>query len=258
MAGQITLMGGSPVVDLGVTNWTALLSRPELVAWSTPDSASLTLSGGQISAIRARSGAGLIRSADSAGPQPVTRAGLTVGKYNNGALHYLHSPARVDGAAFSMGAVVYVDVYTSSARDVMGAFESANGLRLWCANGRWEMRHGGATVAQASGSFSTTGWHLLLWSQMGGEAAIYIRRADGLTGAARAANSQIAGGRCTPVFGADEVANGQIGATPSALRAWDGCIADTWAWDGADVLADPAYLALIERYFSQVYAEARA
>lgn len=258
MADQITILGGAPTVALPGTNWTQALKRPQLVSWTTADDPALTLVAGRITAMAPRTGAGLVKSADSAGPVRELRDGMAVGKYATGVLNYLHAPITVDSASFSMAAVVYIDAYTVQGRDLMAVFKTSNSMRVTRNNGKYGVRVGISEYLVTAAEYSQTGWHLIVWSQNGGSAALRVQRIGGTPELVRAANAITVGSVCTPIFGADEIANGEVGAAPNAGRAWSDCICEQMVWSGVDMLAsgESEYLATLTGYFDAVYGAA--
>lgn len=258
MADKIKISGGAPMVDLGVRSWTSALSIPQLASWATFDDPAMSIVQNRITAVSSRRGGNLIKMPDSSGPAREVRNGLSVGKFTNGQLNYLYSTTVYNSASFTMAAIVHIDAYTSSTRDLMGAFESGNSLRVWRSAGRYEVRFGGTSILSQKQVFNQSGWHLIIWSQHAGQSALSVQRVGGDPHVVRAANTQTVGAACQAVFGADEIANGTVGATPSASRSWQDCIADTFLWVGLDLLSADHLekrLALID-YFNQIYGAA--
>lgn len=258
MADKITILGSVPSVNLGVKSWSSDVGINELESWATFDDPAFTVQAGRIIAVAPRRGAGLLKSADSTGPVREVRGGLPVAKFASGVLNYLHVPLLINGNSFSMAAIVHIDSYTASTRDLMALFETGNSVRVWRSAGRYDVRFGSTVLLAGEQVFNQTGWHLIIWSQHNGEVALRVQRLGGTASTLRAANTVSAGAACTPIIGADEIANGQIGATPSAGRAWQDCVAEYLVWRGTDILsADRATeRAALVAYFNEVYGAA--
>lgn len=258
MADKITIVGGAPSVSLGVRSWTTEIGIPEMASWTTFDDGSFATASGRIIGVAPRAGAGLHKSAESTGPVREVRGGLPVGKFTNNQLNYLHSPILLNGNSFSMAAIVYVDAYTASTRDLMALFESGNSVRVWRSAGRYDLRFGSTAILAGSHVFNQGGWHLIIWSQHNGEAALRIQRLGSEPVTQRVANTILAGAACTPIIGADEIANGTVGATPSESRAWQDCVADYMVWRGVDILSPERAneRAALVAYFAKVYGAA--
>lgn len=258
MADKIKIQGGAPTVNLGVRSWTSELGIPSLAAWATFDDSAFTIATGRITAVRPRVGAGLQKSADSTGPLRELRSGLSVGKFTNNELNYLNAPVLINGNSFSMAAIVHIDAYTSATRDLMALFETGNSVRVWRSAGRYDIRFGSTVILAGTQVFNQSGWHMIVWSQHNGETALRVQRIGSEPVNQRVANTVLAGTSCTPVIGADEIANGTVGATPSASRSWQDCVADFLVWRGVDILGSDRATerASLVAYFNTVYGAA--
>lgn len=259
MADKIRIIGGNPSVDLELAGFDGRLVRPSMAHWSSFETGDFTFSGSRIIAVAPRAGeGGLIKSADSIGPIPASRGGLPVAKHANAVLDYLYAAPTVDGSSVTVGAIVYLDNSPAAGgNDLIGMFQTGNGKKLWIWNGRWQVRDG-ATTLVSSAVYPHTGWYMVLWSQFGGSCAMSIERIGQAPQTFRAASLTNTGAASNIVFGADEVANGNPGATPIASRAWGDCIADTFIWRGVDILSESEleYRAILSDYFNTVYGDA--
>ena len=258
MADKIRIVGGSPTVNLGLDGFDARLARAELAHWSSFETGDLSVVNERIVGVAPRIGVGIGKMADSIGPVPATRSGLPVAKYSNGILNHLYPLLTADGSAVSVAAIVHLDnAPASGGNDLIGMFRTGNGKKMWLWNGRWQVRDG-ATTLVSSAVYPHVGWYMAIWSQFGGECAMSIEPLGQAAANFRAPSLTNTGTTSNIVLGADEIQNGNPGATPIAARAWGDCIADSFVWRGVDILAaaQEDYRADLSAYFNTVYGAA--
>lgn len=124
MADKINIVGKSPSVDLQLEGFDTRLLHPNMAHWSSFEVGDFTIVNDRIVAVVPRAGdVGLVKNPDSIGPVPAVRDGLSVGKYANAVLNYLHAPIAVNGASVTVAAIVHLDnAPASGGNDLIGMF----------------------------------------------------------------------------------------------------------------------------------------
>ena len=255
MASKVEIIGGAPTVDLGVRNFSAEMENLGLLSWCSFDSSVATIEGGRITEVLPRAGMhGLIKTADSAGPQPVTRLGYGGGKMVDETLCYLYSPAQIDEADFTIAMIWYMDAHSAAGQDLLSCYGGGSALRLWQLGSKVDCRFQSTTLIAGTDDVNQPGVFLSIMSASDGTVRLRTRSPTFTENVLTAARTPTLGSNCRAVFGSDEIADGASGANPSITRSMKDTVLDTFVF-GRDIMSDPGdpALALIDQYFSEVY-----
>jgi hypothetical protein len=251
---SIDFQGGNPTVDLGAQNYTRSANElAGLVCWHQWSAAFATIVAGRATVIEPRAGSGnLVLDSQSIGPQFETVAGYEIADLTPDELNHMGVFADISEANFTLAAIVRITGTVNTSQDLMAVHAGGSSLRVWQSGYTFAVRAGAVDYALGA-DLRNAGWVLVIMSASGGQVRLRVRTptvTDAVTSGARTP----AFVNAAAVFGADEFDDGEGGDAPSAGRAWEDWIAETFVFT-TDILAvDTAALTLLDSYFGDVYA----